>query len=170
MFLFVTITGLCFYVNLAFSNPRFHHGDLTYWLLTDEEFRQFPIIGSEPKDVWYQSFFQDGTKPGALKFTYDTHLSPRETLKSYQTVCHELNYIPKSTDHNSNSILVYSGRGKYDQIEIIAENNSKNGSRIIVNFTIRPAKPGELYGLYNICWTVTVKTGWARGLMFIPLF
>jgi hypothetical protein len=135
--LFVTIAGLCFYVNLAFSNPEFHYGDLAYWLLTDKEFRQFPIIGSDPKDVWYQSFFQDGTKPGALKLTFDTHLSPREILESYRTVCHKLNYIPKSTDHPSNNILVYSGRGRYDQIEIIAENNSKNGSRILVNFIMK---------------------------------
>jgi hypothetical protein len=138
--LFVAITGFCFYVNLAFSNPEFRYGDLNYWLFTDKEFRNFPIIGSEPKDVLYQSSFQDGTKPGMLTLEYDTHLNPSEVIKAYQSVCHKLNYIPKPTDHTSNSILVYSGRGKYDQIEIIAENNPKNGSRILVNFIMKLEK------------------------------
>ena len=135
--LFVTITGLCLYANLAFSNTVFRYGDLNYWLFTDKEFRNFPIIGSEPKDVSYQSYFQDGTKPGMLILSYDTHLSPLEAIKAYQTVCHGLNYIPKLTDHTSNGILVYSGRGRYEQIEIIVEKNPESGSRIIVNFIMK---------------------------------
>lgn len=137
MLLLVAITGLCLYVNLAFSNPEFRYGDLNYWLFTDKEFRNFPIIGSEPKDVSYQSSFQDGTKPGMLTLEYNTHLNPSEALHAYQTVCHELNYLPKLTDYASSGILVYSGRGRYEQIEIIAEKNPENGSHIIVNFIIK---------------------------------
>lgn len=70
--LFITMIGLGLYVNWAFSNPVFCYGYISYWLFTDKEFRNFPIIGSEPKDVRYQSFFQDGTKPGVLKLAYDT--------------------------------------------------------------------------------------------------
>ena len=137
LLLLVAITGLYFYVNLAFSNPEFRYGDLNYWLFTDKEFRNFPIIGSEPKDISYQSSFQDGTKPGMLTLTYDTHLNPSEALNAYQTICHKLNYLPKLTDHASHGILVYSGRGRYEQIEIIVEKNPENGSRIIVNFIMK---------------------------------
>ncbi|HEY8463365.1 MAG TPA: hypothetical protein VIM29_04970 [Bacillota bacterium] len=135
--LFVAITGLCLYANLAFSNTIFRYGDLNYWLFTDKEFRNFPIIGSEPKAVSYQSSFQDGTKPGMLILTYDTHLNPSEAIKAYQAVCHELNYIPKLTAHAANGILVYSGKGRYEQIEIIVEKNPENGSRIIINFIMK---------------------------------
>jgi hypothetical protein len=135
--LFVAITGFCFYVNLIFSNPEFRYGDFNYWLFTDKEFRNFPIIGSEPKDVLYQSSFQDGTKPGMLTLEYDTHLNPSEVIKAYQSVCHELNYLPKLTDYASHGILVYSGRGRYERIEIIVEKNRKNGSNIKVNFIMK---------------------------------
>ena len=135
--LFVTITGLCLYANLAFSNTVFRYGDLNYWLFTDKEFRNFPIIGSEPKDISYQSSFQDGTKPGMLTLEYDTHLNPSEALHAYQAVCQEFNYFPKLTAHASHGILVYSGRGRYEQIEIIAEKNPENGSHIIVNFIMK---------------------------------
>lgn len=135
--LFITMIGLGLYVNWAFSNPVFCYGDISYWLFTDKEFRNFPIIGSGLKDVRYQSLFQDGTKPGVLKLAYDTQLSSGETLKSYQTVCQELDYTTRLTDHTANGILIYSGKGRYDQIEIIVEENSNNGSQINVNFIMK---------------------------------
>jgi hypothetical protein len=75
-----------------------------------------------------------------LTLAYDTHLNPSETLHAYQAVCQEFNYFPKLTAHASHGILVYSGRGRYEQIEIIAEKNPENDSHIKVNFIMKLEK------------------------------
>jgi hypothetical protein len=142
----VIITGIAAFVLLAaiggfavlrwaFSDHKFRCKDLNYWLLTDREFRAFPVIGAEQEDVRYESNFQDGTKPGMLRFSYETQMSAEEVIAAYQSVGREKNYTLLLLEGSDG--LNFLGKGDYEYVSIAVEERPSEKNWVEVCFIMR---------------------------------
>ncbi len=113
----VFVLGYSF-LGLVLSDTKFRHGDLKYWLLTDQQVRSFPIIGVGKSEVLYVSEVGDGNKASTLSFRYKSNKNVKEIISEYQTICQNLKYISTQDTQPSKGYLEYIGKGKYDIIGI----------------------------------------------------
>ena len=132
----ISLAGAYYFLNWAYSDQKFSYGDLNFWLLTDKEFREFPVIGAKRNDVNYKSFIQDGTSPAMLILSYGTSMSPDEVLDAYKSFCHQNNYESLSTESGFDNWLNYKGKGEYERITILVEKTTE-GSKVTVHFIMK---------------------------------
>ncbi|HYH03056.1 MAG TPA: hypothetical protein VEC37_08150 [Bacillota bacterium] len=119
-----------------FNDHEFHHGDLNYYLLTDKEFRQFPVIGAKPAKVLYKSYIQDGTAPEMLKMAYDSSVSFAEALRIFKDKCNKLKYTFLPTE-SQKDFLVYTTKGEYEEICIRVKPINRVACSVTVTFVKR---------------------------------
>lgn len=130
----ITLLGIFGAMRWIFNDHEFHHGDLSYYLLTDQEIRRFPILGTKPSAVFYKSYVQDGTSPGMLKMRYNSSMSPKEAIIAFKKACRMLGYIPLPANKQGLNIVNYSSKGKYETINLMVTPKKSDKCLIEIGF------------------------------------
>ncbi|HYH05128.1 MAG TPA: hypothetical protein VEC37_18705 [Bacillota bacterium] len=119
MVLLILYGGYLF-LNWLFNDHAFDYGNFAYYLLVDEEVRQFPILGAKRDATFYDVTIQDGNKPGMIIVTYNSPQRPTVLLANYRTTCSQLGY-QFNPDESRDDRVNFNGKRNFVEVEIVAK-------------------------------------------------
>jgi hypothetical protein len=135
--LVAVLFGLFTILNWMLSDHVFRYGSLNYWIFTDSEVRELPIVGAKRTDVLYIMEVSDGPKPPILSLRYTSKNNPQKILEIYKTYYAKLGYSLAPPDQLSERHLEYMGKGTTDTIGISVEPDEKSGNLVRIYYILK---------------------------------
>lgn len=133
----VVIFGMLSILDWTFSDQEFRYGSLDYWIFTDSEVRELPLVGAIQTDVLYKREVSDGPKPSILSLRYISQSDPKKILDIYQAHYDKLGYSLAPSDQLGDNYLEYLGKGTIEELVVSVYPDEKSGNIVRIHYIFK---------------------------------